>query len=149
MFRHILFPTDGSPTSARAMKTAIALAKTCKAELTAIHVIPPWTPPAYVEGILPYPELYSPEEYKRITEKAAGVMLEKVAAAAKTARVKCDTAIVGKAPVWKAIIAAARSKGCDVIVMASHGRKGLEGILLGSETHRVLTHSKTPVLVCR
>ena len=149
MFRHILFPTDGSPMSTRALKTAIALAKTCKAEVTAIHVIPPWAPPAYVEGFLPYPELYSPEEYKRITEKAAVALLEKVAAAAKTARVECDTAIVGKGPVWKAIISTARSKRCDLVVMASHGRKGLEGVLLGSETHRVLTHSKTPVLVCR
>ena len=149
MFRHILFPTDGSTISQRVAKTAIEFAKESGAELTAIHVIPPWAPPAYVEGILPYPELYSPEEYKRVTESAATKVLEKVAAAAKAAGVSCDTVTVTKAPVWKAIIDAARSKRCDVIVMASHGRKGLEGVLLGSETHRVLTHSKLPVLVCR
>lgn len=149
MFRHILFPTDGSKISERVAKTAIELAKESGAELTAIHVIPPWAPPAYVEGILPYPELYSPEEYKRVTEGAATKLLDKVAAAAKAAGVSCKTTIATKAPVWKAIIDAARSKRCDVIVMASHGRKGLEGVLLGSETHRVLTHSKLPVLVCR
>ena len=149
MFRHILFPTDGSTISRRVAKTAIQLAKTCKAQLTVVHVIPPWQPPAYAEGVLPYPELYSPEEYKRVTESAAAKVLDKVAAEAKTARVACDTLVVTAAPVWKKLIDTARSRRCDVIVMASHGRRGLEGVLLGSETHKVLTHSKTPVLVCR
>ena len=149
MYRHILFPTDGSPTSARAAKTAIALASTCGARLTAIHVIPPFAPPAYIEGIVPYPELYSAEEYKRITGKSAARTLAKVEARAAAAKVACDTAIVTAGSVWKAIIAAARSKRCDVIVMASHGRRGLEAIVLGSETHKVLTHSKIPVLVMR
>ncbi|HET9579443.1 MAG TPA: universal stress protein [Usitatibacter sp.] len=149
MFRHILFPTDGSPMSHRAAKMAIDLAKTCNAELTAVHVIPPFAPPAYVEGILPYPELYSPEEYKRVTEGAARAMLAKVEEQAKEAGLACRTAIVNASPVWKAVIDTARAKHCDAIVMASHGRKGIEGVLLGSETHRVLTHSKIPVLVCR
>jgi nucleotide-binding universal stress UspA family protein len=149
MFRHILFPTDGSAMSQRAAKMAIDLAKTCKAELTAVHVILPFAPPAYVEGILPYPELYSPDEYKRVTEKAAATMLAKVEKSAKAGKVPCDTAIVTASPVWKAIVDTAHSKHCDVIVMASHGRKGIEGVLLGSETNKVLTHSKIPVLVCR
>ena len=149
MFRHILFPTDGSPMSHRAAKVAVELAKACKAQITAVHVIPPFAPPAYVEGILPYPELYSPEDYARITEKAAHAMLAKVEEVAKAANVPCTTAIVNGTPAWKAIVDTARHKHCDVIVMASHGRKGIEGVLLGSETNRVLTHSKTPVLVCR
>jgi nucleotide-binding universal stress UspA family protein len=150
MFRHILFPTDGSAISRRVAKDAIRLAKTCRAKLTALHVIPPWSPPAYAEGaMLPYPDLYSPEEYDKMARKAAAKALDKVAAAAKAARVPCDTAIVVASPVWKAIIATARSKRCDAIVMASHGRRGLEGVLLGSETNKVLTHSRTPVLVCR
>lgn len=149
MFRHILFCTDGSAMSQQAAKVAVQLAKTCKAELSAVHVIPPFAPPAYVEGILPYPELYSPEDYKRITEKAAHAMLAKVEEIAKEAKVACKIAIVTASPIWKAIIDTAHKQKCDVIVMASHGRKGIEGVILGSETHKVLTHSKTPVLVCR
>jgi nucleotide-binding universal stress UspA family protein len=149
MYRHILFPTDGSAISRRVSKEAIKLAKTCKAKLTALHVIPPWSPPAYAEGVVAYPDLYSPDEYRKITEKSAHKLLDKVAADAKAARVPCDTVVVTASPTWKSIIATARSKRCDAIVMASHGRRGLEGVLLGSETHKVLTHSKTPVLVCR
>ena len=149
MFRHILFSTDGSAMSQQAAKVAVQLAKTCKAELSAVHVIPPFAPPAYVEGILPYPELYSPEDYKRVTEKAAHAMLAKVEEIAKEAKVACKSVIVTASPIWKAIIDTAHKQKCDVIVMASHGRKGIEGVILGSETHKVLTHSKTPVLVCR
>ena len=149
MFRHILFPTDGSAISRRVAKDAVELAKSARARLTALHVIPPWTPPVYTEAIAVYPDLYSPEEYERATTKAAQKLLAKVATVAKAAKVPCETVIVTAPAAWKAIIAAARSRRCDAIVMASHGRKGLEGVLLGSETHKVLTHSKTPVLVCR
>ena len=149
MFRHILFPTDGSPISQRAAKFAVELARSSGAKLTAVHTIPRFSPPAFGEGMLPYPELYSPEEYKRITEKAAQEMLAKVEAAAKKSGVACDTAILDAAAPWKGIVDAAQKRRCDVIVMASHGRRGLEGLVLGSETHKVLTHSKTPVLVCR
>ena len=149
MYRKILFPTDGSPASTRAAKSAIGLARTCGARLVALHVIAPFIPTAYGDAIVPYPELYSPEEYERITQKAAERLLARVKARADAANVSCDTAIVTASPVWKAIIAAARSKRCDAIVMASHGRRGIEGLLLGSEAHKVLTHTKTPVLVCR
>lgn len=150
MYRHILFPTDGSPISRRAAKHAIALAKASGARLTALHVIAPWNPPVYPEATMaPYPELYLPREYEKAARKAATKTLGKVMAAAEAAKVRCDAAIVFATPVWKSIIAAARSKRCDAIVMASHGRRGIEGVLLGSETHKVLTHSKTPVLVCR
>ncbi len=149
MYRHILVPTDGSPLSTRAVKEAIELAKTCGAKLTAVHVIPPFTPPVYMEGMIPYPELYSPEEYKRVTEAQSKRLLAKIEERARAAGVPCATATVTAQPVWKAILSAARSKRCDAIVMASHGRKGIEGMLLGSETHKVLTHTKLPVLVCR
>ena len=99
--------------------------------------------------MLPYPEIYSPEEYKRVTLKAAQAMLEKIEASAKEAGIACDSAILDAAAPWKGIVDAARTRHCDLVVMASHGRKGLEGLVLGSETHKVLTHSKTPVLVCR
>jgi nucleotide-binding universal stress UspA family protein len=149
MYRRILFPTDGSPASTRAAKTAIGLAQTCGAQLLAVHVIAPFMPTAYADAIVPYPELYSPEEYDRIMQKGAQRLLAKVKARADAAKVACDTAVVTASPVWKAIIATARSKRCDVIVMASHGRRGLEGLLLGSEAHKVLMHGRTPVLVCR
>ncbi len=148
MFRHILLPTDGSPLSARAAKLALKLAKSSGARLTALHVIPPYEPTTYMEGMAVYPELFSPDEYKRATEARAKRMLGKVAGLAKAAGVRCETTLVnGRAP-WEAIIKTAKSKRCDAIVMASHGRRGLESLLLGSETTKVLTHSKTPVLVC-
>lgn len=148
MYRHILVPTDGSPLSTRAVKEAIELAKTCGAKLTAVHVIPPFTPPVYMDGVIPYPELYSPAEYKRVTEAQSQRVLAKITERARTAGVRCATAMVTAQPVWKAILSAARSKRCDAIVMASHGRRGIEGVLLGSETHKVLTHTKLPVVVC-
>jgi len=149
MFRHILFPTDGSTLSQRAAKVAVELAKSCGARLTVVHAIAPFSPPAFGEGMLPYPEIYSPEEYKRVTLKAAQAMLEKIEASAKEAGIACDSAILDAPAPWKGIVEAARTRHCDLVVMASHGRKGLEGLVLGSETHKVLTHSKTPVLVCR
>jgi nucleotide-binding universal stress UspA family protein len=148
MFRHILLPTDGSPLSTRAAKLAVELAKSNGARLTALHVIPYFEPTTYIEGMSVYPELFSPAEYKRVTEARAGRLLGKVAALAKAAGVPCEATVVnGRAP-WEAIIKTAKSKRCDAIVMASHGRRGLESLLLGSETTKVLTHSKTPVLVC-
>src|SRR4249920_3296001 len=110
MYRQILFPTDGSPASTRAAKTAIGLAKTCGARLVAVHVIPPFIPTAYADAMVPYPELYSPEDYERITQKNADRLLAKVQARADAAKVRCDTTIVTASPVWKAIIATARSK---------------------------------------
>jgi nucleotide-binding universal stress UspA family protein len=148
MFRHILLPTDGSPLSTRAAKLAVELAKSSGARLTALHVIPPFAPTTYMEGMGVYPELFSPVQYKRATEARAKRMLGKVATLAKAAGVPCETkAANGRAP-WEAIIKTAKSKRCDAIVMASHGRRGLESLLLGSETTKVLTHTKTPVLVC-
>ena len=148
MFRHILLPTDGSPLSTRAAKLAVQLAKSSRARLTALHVIAPYEPTTYIEGMAVYPELFSPAEYKRVSEARARRLLDKVAALAKAAGVRCDTTTVNARAPWEAIIKAAKSKRCDAIVMASHGRRGLESLLLGSETTKVLTHTKTPVLVC-
>ena len=149
MFKHILVPTDGSALSLRAVKVALGLARERHARVTAFHVIEPFVPVAYMEGVLPYPELYSPTEYKRATEAAAKRMLDRIARRAAAARVRCDTVFVTAQAPWRAIIRAARSKGCDLIVMSSHGRTGLGAVVLGSVTNKVLTHSKIPVLVCR
>jgi nucleotide-binding universal stress UspA family protein len=93
--------------------------------VTAFHVVAPFVPVAYMDGVLPYPELYSPTEYKRVAEAGAKRLLDRVARRAATARVRCATAFATDDAPWRAIIRAARSKRCDVIVMSSHGRSGL------------------------
>ena len=152
MFAHILVPTDGSAPSQRAARLAVRLARGSRARITVLHVVMPFKPlyPAdYMAGAAAYPELYSPAAYNRITRAQGERILAKVARDASAAKVKCDTAIVYADPEWKAILSAARSKGCDLIVMGTHGRRGLEAILLGSVTNKVLTHSRKPVLTCR
>lgn len=149
MLKHILVPTDGSRLSIKAARYAIRLAHSSRARITALHVIPPFSPPTYVDGIVPYPELFSPAEYKKSTERYTRKLLARVEALAKAGRVRCDSVFVTGERPWQAIIATARSRRCDLIVMASHGRSGIAAVVLGSETTKVLTHSKTPVLVCR
>ncbi|HUJ01613.1 MAG TPA: universal stress protein [Usitatibacter sp.] len=149
MFKHILVPTDGSPLSLKAAKAAVDLAKVHKARVTAIHVMAPYVPPTAGDGIIYYPEAFSPEEYKRAVEKEAQKAIAKVGAAAAKAKVRFDSLVVTHDQPWESIVNAARKARCDVIVMASHGRRGIAGLLLGSETTKVLTHSRTPVLVCR
>jgi nucleotide-binding universal stress UspA family protein len=149
MFRHILLPTDGSPLSMRAARMAVELARAHRARITAYHAIALFRPVVDMDLAMPYAELYSPQEYKRTTEKAAKALLERVARTARAKKVRCDIAFGSSDAPWKAIVKEARKRRCDLIVMASHGRRGLEGVILGSETTRVLTHSKTPVLVTR
>ena len=149
MFKHILVPTDGSPTSMRAARLAIGLAKSSRGRITALHVVAPFVPATYADGIAGYPELYSPVEYRKLTRRRAERMLARVAQAALGAKVRCDTAVVEAEREWKAILAAARSKRCDAIVMGTHGRHGLDAVLLGSVTNKVLAHSTRPVVVCR
>jgi nucleotide-binding universal stress UspA family protein len=117
--------------------------------MTAFYAIEPYSPPPVSEAAVLYPEIFSQEEYRKSTEKAADAALRKVEAEARAAGVKAETRFATAAAPWKAIIDQARKGKCDLIVMASHGRGGLASVLLGSETLKVLTHSKTPVLVCR
>jgi nucleotide-binding universal stress UspA family protein len=149
MYKHILVPVDDSRLSSKAAKTAVRLARSTRARITALHVIAPFRTPAFVDGVVPYPELYSPTAYRKSTERYARKLLAKVQALAKAARVRCDAVFVTGEQPWQAIIQTARGRRCDLILMASHGRKGIAAIVLGSETTKVLTHSKTPVLVCR
>lgn len=148
MFNHILVPTDGSELSRNAARIAAGLAKTVGAKITALHVIPPYSLPVS-DGMFTYDEAFSPDEYKRGTEKHASEILASIQAEAKTMGVECATAFVTAPAAWKAIIENAQSRQCDLVVMASHGRKGIAGLLLGSETIKVLTHSRLPVMVCR
>jgi nucleotide-binding universal stress UspA family protein len=148
MFKHILVPTDGSRLALKGAKAGIRLAKALKARVTAVYVIPPFMPIAYGDAAVYVPAL-SPQEYKKSAERAAKRALGAVEAEAKKARVRCKTRFVTAAQPYDGILRAARAAKCDAIAMASHGRGGLAGVLLGSETTRVLAHSKIPVLVTR
>jgi len=147
MFKRILVATDGSTLSKKAVKSAISLAAQTEAELVAITVVPRY-PKNYFEGAL----TFSPDDIARIegewAQEAQGT-LDLVSGQAKAAGVRIKTAALSSDLVAEAVIAAAKKHKCDLIVMASHGRKGIKRLLLGSETQHVLTHSTLPVLVLR
>jgi nucleotide-binding universal stress UspA family protein len=146
MYKHILVPTDGSELSMKAARAAAKLAAKLKARVTSLYVIRPYKLPADGESYM-FTSAYPAERYVKDMKAMADTALAKVAKAA--GKVRCDTDTVFAEHPWEAIIKTARARGCDLIVMASHGRRGFEALLLGSETQKVLTHSKTPVLVCR
>ena len=144
MYRHILIPTDGSELSRNAVQYGISLAKAVNAKVTGITV----TIPFHVFS-LDYKMIEdTADSYKKRMEVVAAKYLEQVKDAAK-AGVSCDTVHVENEHPYRAIIDAAKEEGCDLIVMASHGRGGLSAIVLGSQTLKVLTHSTIPVLVYR
>ena len=147
MYRHILVATDGSTLSLKAIRAAARLGAELKSHITAVYVIAPFSPPRTVSAATAHGYAYSAQDYARDARKSAEKALRKTAAVAGGTKVS-PVSVVHPRP-WEAIIATARKKKCDLIVMASHGRRGLAGLLLGSETQKVLTHSKTPVLVCR
>ena len=149
MYRNILVPTDGSKLAAKGIKAGVKLAKALGAEVTGVYVIAPYTPPMYGEAALYAVPGLAPEDYKRVTEKSAKKALAVVDIEAGTAGVGCTTQFVTAPRPWEGILKVARAGKCDAITMASHGRSGIGGLLLGSETSRVLAHSKIPVLVCR
>jgi nucleotide-binding universal stress UspA family protein len=145
MYKHILIPTDGSERSARAIAQGIALAALLHARVTALMATPP-IPPIVLEG------LAAPvhnEELEQNAKDYATRSLAVAAEAAAAAGVSCEATYFEHDRPWEAIIQTAEQKGCDLIVMASHGRAGVSAVVLGSETSKVLTHSKIPVLVCR
>ncbi len=144
MYTRILVPTDGSEITAKAVKTAVALAKLCGAELHAIAVKEPF-PYSAISEMQPVP----PQEFYDAQERVAAGHAKTVANAAQAAGVRCETATVEALHPWEAIVDYATEKQCDLIVMASHGRRGVQALLLGSETQKVLTHGKLPVLVVR
>lgn len=148
MFKNILVPTDGGPLSRKAVAAAVKLAKAQNARVTAVHVTPAFVPIMY-DGMMPPPELISPKEHAKAMARSAARMLGPVEKMCRTAGVAFEGVHVPDQEPYRGIIDAARRKRCDLILMASHGRRGVVGILLGSETQKVLTHSKTPVLVYR
>ena len=146
MYRHILIPTDGSELAEQAVTNGLSLAKSVGAKVTVVIVEEPnWL------GVTPFGKDGGLEELGKYTEQIkiyAASALNRAAAAAKQAGVPCDTVQVKDAQPYQAIIATAADRGCDLIVMASHGRSGLSAVVLGSVTNKVLTHTKIPVLVC-
>jgi len=148
MYKHILVTTDGSRLAARGVKAGVRLAKALGARVTGVYVIPRYVPPMYGEAAIYVPGV-SPRDYKRITEKHAKKALALVEIEARMAGAPFATKFVIEDPAWKGILRVARAAKCDAIVMASHGRGGLGGLILGSATHRVLAQSRIPVLVVR
>ena len=147
MFKNILVPTDGSAPSRKAIARAARFAREQKARLTGFYVGPLWQLPVYGE-YLP-PEVLSPKEHARAVKKTATRVLAAVkrAAAAAGVRSRCYY-VLGEHP-YDEIVKAARRNHCDLIMIASHGRRGISRLLLGSETSKVLAHSTIPVMVCR
>jgi nucleotide-binding universal stress UspA family protein len=145
MHKHILVPTDGSDLSKDAVQYGISLAKAVNAKATGITVSTPFHVYAVDSAML----TDTPESYEKRMTTIATKCLQQVKHAAAQAGVKCDTVHVEHEHPFRAIIDAAKTRGCDLIVMASHGRRGISAIVLGSETVKVLTHSTIPVLVYR
>ena len=145
MFKHLLLPTDGSKLSEDAIRVGIQLAKTVNAKVTGIYVMPEFQIFTFVTGMLEDPK----REIAKNSDADAAQYLSVIETTAQAAGVTCDIASATHDHPYEAIIKAGKQRGCDLIVMASHGRKGVQAILLGSETQKVLTHSNIPVLVCR
>ena len=147
MYKRILVPTDGSALSKKAMKSAVEFASTVGAELVALNVVPRY-PTSYFEGGI----TVSANEMARVEKQWAErgqALADEVEKAAENAGVTAKAVTVRSDLVAEAIMAAAKKNKCDLIVMASHGRRGIKRLLMGSETLHVLTHSHTPVLVLR
>jgi nucleotide-binding universal stress UspA family protein len=145
MYKHILIPTDGSDRSARAITRGITLAALLGARVTVLTATPP-IPPVVLEGL---PAPVHNEELEQNAKDYAARSLAVAAEAAAGTGVRCETIHLEHDRPWQAIIQTGEQRGCDLIVMASHGRAGVSAAVLGSETNKVLTHSKIPVLVCR
>lgn len=147
MFKHILVPTDGSQLSTDTVKRAIVFAKETGARITFFFSKPDYPVAFYGEGALIDPT--TPEKFAEMADRQASEILATCENQAKAENVECKTLATTNEVPYEAIIDAADSSGCDLIFMASHGRRGISGLLLGSETQKVLTHSKVPVLVYR
>ena len=147
MYQRILVATDGSALSKKAVKHAISLAASTGASVIALKVVPRYPVSFFDGGATLSVETVSEAEKKWVTN--AEVQLESVVKEAQSAGVKAKTAVVKSDLIAESIISAARKHKADLVVMASHGRKGLKRILLGSEALAVLTHSTVPVLILR
>jgi nucleotide-binding universal stress UspA family protein len=144
MFKRILVPTDGSDITSKAIETSIALAQSVGAQLYTISVKEPF-PYSAISEMQPTP----PQEFFDAQERIAAKRVQAVVDMSNAANVPCHAHTMEALHPWEAIIDHAKRMDCDLLVMASHGRRGVSALLLGSETQKVLTHSKVPVLVVR
>jgi nucleotide-binding universal stress UspA family protein len=145
MYKHILLATDGSDLAKKGIDQGLALAKALGAKVTAVTVTEPMAAMLVGEAAIALPL----DEYDKAASANAKQILAAVSAAAAKAGVACDVLHVKDQYPAEGIVDAAKARACDLIVMASHGRRGLSKLLLGSQATRVLTHSEVPVLVCR
>jgi nucleotide-binding universal stress UspA family protein len=145
MFTHLLLAVDGSPLAEAGFRKALEFAREINARITALRVCPNYHLLAYqVEMLTDTREQYAKAAAEEMTKYLVGIAQEAAAAG-----VACETTYAVNDHPYEAIIKTAAENGCDLIVMASHGRRGVQGVLIGSETQKVLTHSKLPVLVYR
>ena len=147
MFKHILVPTDGSLFSRDAVRKAVSVAKENGAKISALYVKLP--PPAHYWSHVIWVNLPEPSAYEEFAEKEAQEALDFVGEICRESGVECNKISMTHEHIYQAIIDEASKNNCDLIFMASHGRRGIDALVLGSETHKVLTHSKIPVLVFR
>ena len=147
MYTHLLVPTDGSKLSDKAIAHAIDLARLTNGMLTFLHATSEYPAPIYAEGVGASPKFR--KEYADQARADAKRVLDRATAKAAKAKVACRSIHAVTSKPWRAILDAAKEQKCDAIVMASHGRRGLSAFLLGSETTKVLTYGKLPVLVVR
>lgn len=147
MFRHILVPTDGSPLSIEAVSRAVTFARETGARITFFCAIQP--APKRFYGLGTFFDGKMPGTFRETMQSATNEILDAAEKIAQAAGVACSKAMLVSEEPYEAIIAAANQSDCDLIFMASHGRRGITGLLLGSETQKVLTHSTIPVLVHR
>ncbi len=145
MFEHILIPTDGSELAEKAARQGVALAARIGARVTAFHAVPRFHTSGVIMALLEA----NRDDYEKAAKAYAERYLENVTRAAAEAGIACDSVWTTSDDPADAILAAAAERDCDLIVMGSHGRRGLQAVLLGSQTQRVLTLGRLPVLVCR
>ena len=145
-YKHMLVPTDGSALSRKAIRTAVALARTLGARITALYVVPEGVPTLFSGDKLYGSGVLAPQ-YRVAIRGAAEEALGFARTTAAAAGVPCSSARTLARSPWEAIVHTARARECDLIVMASHGKRGLAA--LGSQTMKALAHTRVPVLVCR
>ena len=144
MYKKILVPIDGSATAAKAIVPAVEMATQFGASIVGITVSDPYPYSGLAETVP-----VTADAYRASTTQAAEHALQALTSACAAASVRCECVVAEDVHPWRAMLDAASEKGCDLVVMASHGRRGVQAVLLGSETQKLLTHSKLPVLVVR
>jgi|SRR6516165_374072 len=145
MYNHILIATDGSGLAGKAIAAGFELARALAAQVTVVTVTEPWTALLVGESAFGFPV----DEYEKSAEQSASRILSGAAKLARKADIRCTTVHTKDQYPAEGILAIAHKKGCDLIVMASHGRRGLERLILGSQAVKVVTQSIVPVLICR